>query len=216
MSIGVGFSFPSRLYVIIDPAGVPGRDHLALARMLVSSGVPLVQLRVKGANTRHFVDIAQVVAELCRATKTMFIINDRADIAQLVAADGVHLGQDDPPPAEVRKWLGRNKIIGWSTHNLEQARFAEAIGSVDYIGVGPIFPTTTKVNPDPVVGLDGLRAIRAAVRLPIVAIGGITPETAPAVLAAGADAVAMITPFARAPDPAALARKLRVTLDRAM
>jgi thiamine-phosphate pyrophosphorylase len=209
----MGFVFPSCLYVIVDPAGVAGRNHLELARAALAAGVPLLQLRMKHADTREFIDCARAMRALCTQQGAKFLVNDRVDIAVLVDADGVHLGQDDLSPSLARHWLGKEKIIGWSTHNLAQAKAAQVAGLVDYIGVGPIFPTSTKERPDPVLGLDGLREIRAAVDLPIAAIGGITPETAREVLAAGADAVAMIGAIAHAPDPAALLKELRVLLD---
>jgi thiamine-phosphate diphosphorylase len=209
----MGFVFPSCLYVIVDPAGVAGRNHLELARAALAAGVPLLQLRMKHADTREFIDCARAMRALCTQRGAKFLVNDRVDIAVLVDADGVHLGQDDLSPSLARHWLGKEKIIGWSTHNLAQAKAAQVAGLVDYIGVGPIFPTSTKERPAPVLGLDGLREIRATVDLPIVAIGGITPETAREVLAAGADAVAMIGAIAHAPDPAALLKELRVLLD---
>jgi thiamine-phosphate pyrophosphorylase len=148
----------------------------------------------------------------CRDARVPLCMNDRLDVAWVVEADAVHLGQDDLSPADARKalaWGGRSSrrpmAIGVSTHTLEQARAAAEDGA-DYIGVGPIFPTTTKSNPDPTVGLDELRRICGAVSVPVVAIGGITPELAPAVAMAGAAAAAVIGAVERAADPTAAGR----------
>lgn len=202
------FRFPSRLYPIVDPSGGPYPDHVTLAKAILEGGAAFLQLRCKGMETRSFVACAHAVQALCAAHGAKLIVNDRADIALLVQAAGVHLGQNDLPPVVVRPWLGIKPIIGFSTHNVTQARVAAELGVVDYIGVGPIFPTTSKENPDPVVGLEGLREIRRAVNLPIVAIGGITPETMEQVLAAGADAVAMIGALARSSNATATVREL--------
>jgi thiamine-phosphate pyrophosphorylase len=136
-------------------------------------------------------------------------VNDRVDVAQAVGADGAHLGQEDLPLADARAILGPDKLIGISAHNLKQALEADA-GGADYIGFGPIFPTSTKEHPDPIVGLTGLREVRAKVRLPIVAIGGITTKNVSEVVAAGADCCAVISAVLAAPDPpAALAELIK-------
>jgi thiamine-phosphate pyrophosphorylase len=129
----------------------------------------------------------------------MFIVNDRADIARAVDADGVHVGQEDLPVECARSILGRGKWVGYSTHVLEQVKEADR-SSADYIALGPIFPTASKENPDAVVGLDGLRAARQATRKPLVAIGGITIQNARAVMEAGADSVAVIRGLLSGPD----------------
>lgn len=130
------------------------------------------------------------MAALCREAGATLIIDDRADVALLLDA-GVHVGQDDLAPADARRLLGAGRMIGFSTHNL--AQLAAAAGEpVDYLAFGPVFPTSSKANPDPVVGLDGLAQARAAVRAPLVAIGGVTRANARQVFEAGADAVAVI------------------------
>ncbi|MFL6284963.1 MAG: thiamine phosphate synthase, partial [Pyrinomonadaceae bacterium] len=137
------------------------------------------------------------------------IINDRADIALALGADGVHLGQDDMPPEAARSLLGGGAVVGFSTHGVEQA-IAAARLPVDYIAVGPIFKTASKENPDPVVGLEGLRRVREAVgRLPLVAIGGVTRENVPSVLDAGADSVAVISALLNHEDPSEITRLTR-------
>ncbi len=165
-------------------------------------------MRVKGESTGRFVETARDVKALAERHRALLIINDRADIAKLVDAAGVHLGQDDMPVAAARRVLGPDKIIGVSTHNLAQAEAAAREGIADYIGFGPIFPTQSKGHPDPVQGLDGLLRVRARVALPIVAIGGIASSTVGEVLAAGADAVAMISEIVRASDVEAKVREL--------
>lgn len=187
-----GFRFPAPIYPIADDRDGSGRDPIALVDAMVRAGAPLLQLRVKNRSVREFVALARAARERTASAGVLLIINDRADVAALVGADGVHLGQDDLPPADARRLLGPRKIVGFSTHSLEQARAAAAERVADYIGFGPVFPTRSKANPDPVVGLDGLAAARRAVALPIVAIGGIRERQVSAVLAAGADAAAMI------------------------
>ena len=196
----MSFSFPARLYPIVDTLNAPGRSHVALARAVVEAGAPLLQLRVKNHPTRRFVDIAREVKAIADRHGAQLIINDRVDIARLIDAAGVHLGQDDLPVPSARRVLGTGKIIGFSTHNVAQAEVAAREGGADYIGFGPIFPTTGKERPDPLQGIEGLRQVRARVRLPIVAIGGITAATMGDVLAAGADAVAMIGAIVHAAD----------------
>lgn len=195
---------PSHFYAIVDPAG--GHPPVELAKMMLSAGARIVQLRLKQTPARNFVDAACEIARLCRSAGAIFIVNDRADIAALVEADGVHLGQEDLPLAAGRRLMGRAKIVGISTHAIEQARAAES-GGADYIGFGPMYPGGLK-DVRKGQGLENLRAVRAAVRIPIVAIGGITEERVPEVLAAGADAVAIITDVVRAPDVASKVRSI--------
>jgi thiamine-phosphate pyrophosphorylase len=143
-----------------------------------------------------------------------FIVNDRPDIAAIVGAAGVHVGQEDLPVEDARRICGPPLWVGVSTHNLEQLREADRT-SADYIAVGPIFPTGTKENPDPVVGIDFLRAARRLTRKPLVAIGGITIESAPDVFRAGADSVAIIRDLLAAPDPGKRAREYLAVAERA-
>lgn len=202
------FRLPGELYPIVD-LGVRGRwPPLELAEILLRSGARLLQLRAKQASTREVVDLARLLRERATAHGALLMVNDRADVARLVAAAGVHLGQDDLSPEDARNLLGPDAIIGLSTHDPDQVSDADGRPAVDYIGFGPIFPTAHKDNPDPCQGLAGLAAIRPRTRLPIVAIGGITSETARDVLAAGADAVAMIGALATAADPAEIVRAL--------
>jgi thiamine-phosphate pyrophosphorylase len=184
------FALP-QLYPITD-VRLSGLSHAEQVERLVAGGATFIQLREKHAGPREFYADALEALRIARAKGARIIINDRADVALALKADGVHLGQDDLPPEAARTLLGQNATIGYSTHNVEQAIAAASL-PVDYLAIGPIFPTSTKENPDPVVGLEGLRRVRRAIGdLPLVAIGGITPETAPETLAAGADSVAVV------------------------
>ena len=195
---------PSRFYGIIDPAA--GHEPVELARVLLQAGVRILQLRLKETSGRDFLAAATRIGRLCRERGTIFIVNDRADIAMLADADGVHLGQRDIPLDAGRRVMGPHRIVGISTASVEMARVAEA-GGADYIGFGPMYQGGLK-NIKVAQGLDNLRAVRAAVKLPIVAIGGIVESTVPNVLAAGADAAAIITDVIKAPDIAAKVRTL--------
>ena len=174
--------------------------------MLLEAGTRILQLRLKDSSGRDFLAAAIEIARLCRDRGAIFIVNDRADIALLADVDGVHLGQRDIPLEQGRRLMGSKKIVGVSTANIEMARAAEA-GGADYIGFGPMYQGGLK-NIKVGQGLDNLRAVRAAVKLPIVAIGGITESTMPDVLAAGADAAAIITDVIKAPDIPAKVRAL--------
>ena len=186
------FSFPSPLYAIADTLDRAELSWLELTRQMCAGGARLVQLRFKGQSASDFLDIAYRARTICQQHGCLLIINDRADIARAVDADGLHIGQDDLPYAAARRVLGPDKIIGVSTHSPAQAVAAERDGA-DYIGFGPLFGTRTKATGYNARGLDQLREIRAQTSLPIVAIGGISTGRARAVLAAGADAVAMIS-----------------------
>jgi thiamine-phosphate pyrophosphorylase len=187
---------PSHFYAIVDP--IAGHDPVDLARTMLEAGARIMQLRLKTATSRDFLAAARAISQLCHRRDAIFIVNDRIDITMLSDADGVHLGQNDLPLEEGRNLLGPDKIIGVSTSSVEIAQAAE-IGGADYIGFGPMYPGGLK-NTKQGRGLEGLAQVRAAVKLPIVAIGGITEATVPEVLAAGADAAAIITDVAKAAD----------------
>lgn len=159
---------------------------------LARAGCLLLQLRAKGLSPSEFLEWARDAARVAKGAGIRLIINDRVDVALVAGADGVHLGQEDLSPVSARKLLGEGAIIGLSTHDLRQARQAEA-EPVDYVAVGPIFETKSKEEPDPVVGLEGARAVRALVKKPLVAIGGITLDRAADVLATGVDGLAVIS-----------------------
>lgn len=179
------------LYPITDTE-LSRLSHLEQVRQLASGGATLVQLRDKYASPREFFESAREAVNLARSLGVRIIINDRVDIAIAAGADGVHLGQDDFPPEKARELLGPNKIIGYSTHTLKQALEADLL-PVDYIAIGPVFSTSTKENPDPVIGLEGVRQVKDGISKPLVAIGGITLSNAQSVIRAGADSLAVIS-----------------------
>ena len=210
-----------RFYAIIgrfpEASGLPLDE---IARMLTGAGVRLIQIRAKPfgfapgkqAGSRELLDQTRQLLSLLPRESTL-IVNDRADVAQLSGAAGVHLGQDDLPAAAARKLLGPEKIIGWSTHSAAQVEAANQLPA-DYLAFGPIFATATKPDTEPVVGLAGLREARKLTRKPLVAIGGITPANAAAVIEAGADSVAVIAGWLGAPDIPARLEEFRRTLGR--
>jgi thiamine-phosphate pyrophosphorylase len=193
------FSFTRKLYPITDRR-ISGLSHADQVEQLSSGGAPLIQLREKELPARAFYADAMAALHVARTLGTHLLINDRVDVALAIGADGVHLGQTDLPPAIARKLLGPDAIIGFSTHSVEQARAAVNL-PVDYLAIGPIFSTHTKADPDPVVGLIGLREVRKICHLPLVAIGGINERNAGSVIAAGADAVAIIASLLAADMP---------------
>ena len=193
-----------RLYAIVDPLDT-GQHPVALAEALLAGGARCLQLRWKPAPPRDVLDAARAIRPLAHAASALFLVNDRPDLAVLAAADGVHLGQDDLPLAAARRVLGPGRVVGLSTHDPDQARRAADAGA-DYVAVGPVYATTSKANALAPRGLDLVRAARAVVPCPLVAIGGIDATSAPDVIAAGADAVAMIGALVRAADPAAAVR----------
>ena len=198
------------LYAIVDPLDT-GRTPVELAGALLAGGARLLQLRLKAAGSGELLAAARALRPLTARAGALLLINDRPDVARAAGADGVHLGQDDLPVAAARTVLAPGALIGVSTHDVEQARVAAGAGA-DYLGVGPVFTTTTKVGALPARGLELVRAVRAAVGIPLVGIGGITPDTAVAVRAAGADAVAMIGALVRASDVTATVRDILARL----
>lgn len=184
------FTLP-KLYPITDTR-LSGLTHAEQVERLAAGGATIVQVREKLASPRDFYDAAREAMRVARALGVRLIINDRVDIALAVDADGVHLGQDDLPPRRARELVGSNRIVGYSTHNVEQALEADST-PVDYLAIGPVFQTRTKEKADPVVGFELIGELKSRLTKPLVAIGGITLETAPAVIAAGADSVAVIS-----------------------
>jgi thiamine-phosphate pyrophosphorylase len=202
-----------RLYVILD-ATLLNNSPQDCARELAAAGVRLLQYRDKAACARDLLKTSRELVSSLRPLGVSLVVNDRPDVAVLADAAGVHVGQDDLSPEGARAVVGKEIWVGVSTHNLEQFRRA-ASTSADYIAVGPIFATTSKSNPDPVVGLDLIRQVRSLTDKPIVAIGGITLERATSVIAAGADSVAVIRDVVCAADPGERARRFLETLDAA-
>ncbi len=195
---------PSHFYAMVDTAG--GHDPVDLSRILLDAGVRLLQLRIKDVSSRELLSTARAIAAMCSGQGALMIVNDRADVAMLAGAGGVHLGQEDLPLKAARRLVRKDLIIGISTHSIVQAVEAEN-GGADYIGFGPIYRGGLRNNPTG-KGLKMLRTVRDKVRIPIVAIGGITETAVPRVLAAGADACAIITDVVRAPDVAAKVRSI--------
>jgi len=180
-----------RLYVILDAAllKIPAKE---CARSLVNAGVRLIQYRNKRASGRELFETSRELAEYLNPLEVQFIVNDRADVAALAGASGVHVGQDDLGVEQAREVIGDGKRVGISTHNVGQFRSVLET-SADYVAAGPIFATGSKENPDPIVGVGFVREARAMTDKPIVAIGGITLERAAEVIEAGADSVAIIS-----------------------
>lgn len=201
-----------RIYPITD-VSLSCLSHAEQVERLIAGGATWIQLREKHASPRDFYEAAAEAIEVARPDYVKIIINDRIDIAFALKANGVHLGQDDMPPDEARKILGKDAIIGFSTHTAEQALAASQL-PVDYIAFGPIFPTQTKDDPDEVVGLDRLQEVRKIIGdTPLVAIGGINAANLRSVIGAGADSAAMIGAIVS--DPAMIeiriAELLRIT-----
>jgi thiamine-phosphate pyrophosphorylase len=195
----------SRLYPILD-ASLETLETLRLSlRALAGAGCQLVQLRAKDLPDDEFHRWALAAREVSHEVGTKLLINDRADIALLVGADGVHLGHEDLSPEAAREILGASAIIGLSTHGVDEARLA-ARAPVDYVAIGPIFETSTKTSGRRTLGIEGARAVRSVVTKPLVAIGGITLERAPALFEAGIDGVAVISAL-RTGDIEAIARR---------
>lgn len=181
-----------RIYPITDTQ-ISGLSHAEQVAIFAERGATVVQIREKRATALEFYEHARASIAIAAERGVQLIINDRVDIALAAGATGVHLGQDDLPPEAARHLLGENAVIGCSTHSVAQALEAARM-PIDYLAIGPIFTTSTKENPDLVVGLDGLRAVKAVIgSLPLVAIGGIKPVNTAEVFAAGADSVAMIS-----------------------
>ena len=194
------------LYVIIDPTMAPGRDEAQIARAALDGGARLIQLRDKTREKGLQLPVAEALQALCRERGALFIVNDHVDLALAVGADGVHVGQKDLPVAVVRRLVPREMVIGCSTNNPEEARRAEADGA-DYVSVGRLFPTGSKDDTRPAT-TETLRAVKAAVSLPVCAIGGINESNIDGLLAAGAEMAAVIAAVIAAPDVTAAARAL--------
>jgi thiamine-phosphate pyrophosphorylase len=209
-----------RLNAIVDPERANGRPLAELARLVVAGGATLIQLRDKHGAMRRMIEQARAIKAVLAGTGVPLVINDRVDVALAAEADGVHVGQDDMRVEDARRLLGFKAIIGQSIKTVAQAE-AAPIDLLDYAGVGGVYATTSKDNPNPPIGTAGLRAIVAAFRarrrdLPIVGIAGIDASNAAAVIDAGADGVAVISALSMQNDPQAAARALRTIVDKAL
>jgi len=218
-----------RLYVILDASLIKQtlkQSELECAERLVAAGVRLLQYRNKHADAGELLEKSRAIAAAVCPQGVLFFVNDRADVAVMAGASGVHVGQHDLSVEQSRAAMAQlsavdatagsqqGKLVGVSTHNLEQFG-AAAASTADYIALGPIFETRSKANPDPVVGAELIRRARLLTDKPIVAIGGIALERAPDMIAAGADSVAVISDVLLAPDPAARAAQFIAALERA-
>jgi thiamine-phosphate pyrophosphorylase len=184
-----------RLYPILDAEAL-ARARVPVARAahaLRDAGVRWVQYRDKRASDAEVVERMRELRRTFPPGEAVLLLNDRVHLCDAAEADGVHIGQEDMAPAEARRMMGPDLLLGVSTHNVEQLRAALATGAPDYLAIGPVFATSSKESPDPVVGIEGVKAARALTRLPLVAIGGITDENVREVIEAGADAVAVIS-----------------------
>jgi len=202
----------SRLYVITGHQFLGGRSLEDVIRAAILGGADCIQLREKHYSGRELLEAGHVLRRVTREYGAKLIINDRIDVARAVDADGVHLGQGDLPIEVARDILGPDKIVGLSTHNVSEAVAAERAGA-NYIGLGPMKPTTTKLDTEPVVGPAGVREVRAHVTLPIVAIGGIKREDVAEIIRNGANGVAIISAIIGAEDVQGAAREMRGIVD---
>ena len=196
------------LYVITDPVLSRGRTHLEIARAALEGGADAVQIRDKSSSALNLCRSVSEIQPLARKFGAAFLVNDRVDVALVAGADGAHVGQADLPAREARRLLPRPAVLGVSAASREEARRAEREGA-DYVGVGPVFPTGTKPDAGPPLGIDGLAAIARAVSIPVVAIGGITLENVGRVIEAGASGAAVVSAVVEADDVAAAARALK-------
>jgi len=196
-----------KLCLVADTEAAGTRDIVSIIEGAAGAGATLIQLRGKNRETRELLDLALRISEVLNAKKVPFFINDRVDIALACGADGVHLGQQDMPLLQARKLLGRERVIGISVNTIREALAAERDGA-DYIGAGPVYFTSSKDKIPAILGLEGLRAIREKVRIPILAIGGITRQNARVVISAGADGIAVISAIMGEEDPIAATKSL--------
>jgi len=207
-------SFP-RLYAVLDAgvAAARGWDVLDLAGAFLDGGARLIQLRAKSSDLRTVLTLTESLVRLAEPAQAQIIVNDRADVARLAGASGVHVGQEDLEPADARAIVGDSGLVGLSTHTPDQVE-AAARAPIDYVAIGPVFETLTKDTGYSAVGLDRVRRVAEHSRWPVVAIGGITLETAPEVIAAGASAVAVVSDLVATGDPAGRVREYLQCLGR--
>jgi thiamine-phosphate pyrophosphorylase len=202
-----------RLYLLADTGLVPPERLVEAVAAALQGGVTAVQLRAKEATTLELLELARAINDLCHTSDVPFVVNERADVALAAEADGVHvghIGEEELSPHDARKLLGSDAIVGVSVANAQEARLATAQGA-SYVSAGPMFPTSTKASAGAAAGDALLRSVRAATRVPLVVIGGITAERAPALYAAGADGVCVGAAILRTPDIEAAADAFKVS-----
>ncbi|HEU4322250.1 MAG TPA: thiamine phosphate synthase [Roseiflexaceae bacterium] len=200
------------LCVVTDRAAARSRSILEVVRAAIQGGATIIQLREKAASAREMVALGRALLEITRPAAIPLIVNDRLDVALAIGAEGVHLGQDDLPAADARRLLGPDRLLGLSVTTPAEAREAAAAGA-DYLGANDVFGTRSKPDAIAPIGLEGLTAVARAVDLPVLAIGGVTVQNAPAALAAGAAGLAVISAVVSAADPDGAARALRLLVD---
>ena len=196
------------VYVLTDRHAAGSRSLVDVVRAAVCGGASVIQLRDKSSTTREMIELGRALLQITRPAGVPLIVNDRADVALAIDAQGVHVGQDDMPAPLARQIIGPGRILGVSAGTVEEARQAER-ESADYLGVGDVYGTPTKADAGTPIGLSGLREVARAVSIPVVAIGGITLDNAAATTEAGAAGVAVISAIIGAADPEAAARQLR-------
>ncbi len=198
--------------LITDRHTAGDRALLDIVRAALQGGTTMVQFREKQANTRDMVELGRALRDLTQPAGVPLIVNDRLDVALAIDADGVHVGQHDMPAALARQLIGPRRILGVSAENVIEAQQAEQDGA-DYLGVGAVFATPSKADANAPIGIEGLAAVVRASRLPVLAIGGVTPDNTEQILRAGASGVAVIAAIIGAPDPQAAARAFRQQID---
>ena len=202
-----------KLYFIADFESAGGKDLVWVVKEAVKGGVGIVQLRVKTLSTHEFLNLGKEIHNFLKKKGIPFIVNDRIDIALALNADGVHLGQQDMPLSIARKLIGKSKLIGISVNNLKEALEAER-GGGNYIGVGPVFPTSTKPDIRTPIGIEGLRKIRERVKIPVIAIGGINKSNAKIVYSAGINGVAVVSAILSSSNPMKSTQEILKELNR--
>lgn len=203
-----------QVYLVMGLEECGGRTALQIAREAIAGGATMIQLREKNAPLKQVLEQGAELRELCRELGVPFLVNDRVDVALLLDADGVHVGQDDIPGAEARRLIGEDKIIGISAGTMEEAEWAMANGA-DYLGVGPVYATMTKQDAGEAVGTALIEAIASRWTIPVVGIGGIKHDNAAAVIEAGAKGVAVVSAITRQADPQSAAQAIAKAVDEA-
>lgn len=200
------------LYLVTDRALCLGRDLVDVVAAAVRGGVTMVQLREKDCDTRDFVALARRLKQMLEPQRVPLLINDRVDVALACGADGVHVGQSDMHPKDVRTLMGSKGLLGLSVETMEHVREAETLG-VDYLGVGPVYATSTKPDHSEPWGLDGLRRVREACSLPLVGIGSVNAENVTSVMRQGMDGVAVVSALCSADSPEQAARNMFASVE---
>ncbi len=202
-----------KLHILTDTVLQSRFSHMEITRLAIAGGADTIQYRQKSGTTREMIEIARNMKRLCSEAGVVFIVNDRLDVAIAAEADGVHLGQDDFPIPMARELLGEGRIIGGSAATLDEARKCLSEGA-DYVGFGPVYPTSSKDDAGPVSGIDILKQVVDIIPLPIIAIGGVGPENIPDVMRAGARGIAVISAVCCQDDPEGAARSLYQALNK--